>query len=49
MCSLNSQLMLHLNTSDLGIFHNAEAECLALCHLARHHSDQVGLLGWCKH
>ena len=41
MCSLTSQLLLHLNTSHLGVFHNAEAECLALCHLASLHSQQV--------
>ena len=40
MCSMNSQLMLHLNTSDQGVFHNGEAECIALCQLARLHADK---------
>ena len=42
MCSLSSQLMLNLNTEDLGVYHNGEVECLGLCHLARLHAQQVG-------
>ena len=41
MCSLSSQLMLNLNTEDLGVYHNGEVECLGLCHLARLHAQQV--------
>jgi anaphase-promoting complex subunit 5 len=40
MCSMNGQLMLHLNTSDQGVFHNGEAECIALCQLARLQAEQ---------
>lgn len=36
MCSL---LVLHLNTSDSGIFHNGESVCIALCNIARYHAD----------
>ena len=41
MCSLSSQLMLNLNTEDLGVYHNGEVECLGLCHLAKLHAQQV--------
>jgi len=40
MSSLSSQLMLHLNTQQQGVYHSGEAECLALCHLAQIHADQ---------
>lgn len=36
MCSL---LVLNLNTSDNGIFHNGESVCIALCNVARQHAD----------
>ena len=38
MCSL---LVLNLNTSDNGIFHNGESVCIALCNVARQHADDV--------
>ena len=39
MCSLSSQILLHLNTQDTsGVYHQGEPEHLALCHLARHHA-----------
>ena len=40
MCSMNCQLMLHLNTSDQGVFHNSESECIALCQLAQLQAQQ---------
>lgn len=39
-CSLVSQLILHLDTSDAGIFRNEESVCIAICNLAKHHFDQ---------
>ncbi|XP_014787767.1 anaphase-promoting complex subunit 5 [Octopus bimaculoides] len=39
-CSLISQLILHLDTSDAGIYRNEESVCIAMCNLARHHFDQ---------
>ena len=41
MCNLNSQVLLNLSTADLGVYHNNESECIALCHLAALHSQQV--------
>ncbi|KAI0218824.1 Anaphase-promoting complex subunit 5 [Lamellibrachia satsuma] len=40
MSSLNCQMLLHLNTLELGVYRNGEAECLALSHLARLHALQ---------
>ena len=45
MCNLNGQLMLNLNTSLMGVYHNGDCECIALCHLARLHADQV-IITW---
>ena len=44
MCSLSSQLMLNLNTEDIGVYHNGEVECLGLCHLAKLHAQQVKII-----
>jgi len=40
MCMLSSQLLLHLNTSQQGVYHSGEAECLGLCQLARVQASQ---------
>lgn len=40
MGTLNNQLMLNLHTAEFGVYHNGEAECLGLCHLAMLHADQ---------
>ena len=40
MCSLSTQVLLNLETSDAGVYHNGEAECLGLCQLAILHADQ---------
>ncbi|GAB1608982.1 anaphase-promoting complex subunit 5-like, partial [Argonauta hians] len=39
-CSLISQLILQLDTSDAGVYRNEEAVCIAMCNLARHHFEQ---------
>ncbi|XP_064615999.1 anaphase-promoting complex subunit 5-like [Liolophura sinensis] len=40
MSSMCSQLILHLDTSDCGIYHCGEPGCIALCTLAKHHTHQ---------
>ena len=42
MSSLCCQLMLHLNTSEFGVYHSGEPECVTMCHLADLHALQVG-------
>jgi len=42
LCSLNSQMLLHLNTrATEAVYRNGEPECIVLCHLARIHAEQV--------
>jgi hypothetical protein len=41
MCLLNSEIMLNLNTTEQGVYHNGEAECLALSNLALIHAHKV--------
>lgn len=38
--SMSSQLVLNLDTSDSGIYHNGESVCISLCDMAKHFSDQ---------
>lgn len=38
--SMSSQLVLNLDTSDSGIYHNGESVCIALCDMAKHFADQ---------
>lgn len=42
--SMSSQLVLNLDTSDSGIYHNGESVCIALCDMAKHFADQVSKL-----
>lgn len=37
--SMMSQLILHLDTSESGIYYNGESLCIALCNIARLHAD----------
>ncbi|KAH9502776.1 Anaphase-promoting complex subunit 5 [Bulinus truncatus] len=39
LCSLDSQIVLNLNTSSNGVYFNGQAVCIALCNLAQHHAD----------
>ena len=41
MMSMMSQLILHLDTSEHGVFFNGEAICIAMCNLARLHAHKV--------
>ncbi|GFN82741.1 anaphase-promoting complex subunit 5-like [Plakobranchus ocellatus] len=39
LCSLNSHIVLHLDTSINGIFYNGQSVCIAMCYLAQQHAD----------
>ncbi|CAL1536811.1 unnamed protein product [Lymnaea stagnalis] len=39
LCSLDSQIVLNLNTSVNGVYFNGEAVCIALCNLAQQYAD----------
>jgi hypothetical protein len=41
LCSLYSQLVLHLNMRERGVCHAGEPECMALCQLATLCAEQV--------
>ena len=41
MCNQSCQVLLNLSTADIGVYHNTESECIALCHLAAIHYQQV--------
>ncbi|KAJ8300146.1 hypothetical protein KUTeg_021665 [Tegillarca granosa] len=39
MCSVSSQLVLNLDTSEGGIYHNGEPVCIALCNMAKFYAN----------
>ena len=39
MSCLSSELLLHLNTQQQGVYHSGEAECLSICNLAQAQAD----------
>ena len=41
--SMMSQLILHLDTSENGIYYNGESICIAMCNIARLHAESVSV------
>ncbi|GFR59369.1 anaphase-promoting complex subunit 5-like [Elysia marginata] len=39
LCSLDSHIVLHLETSINGVYYNGQAVCIAMCNLAQQHAD----------
>ncbi|BFZ20186.1 hypothetical protein BsWGS_23225 [Bradybaena similaris] len=39
LCSLDSQIVLHLNTKLKGVYYNGQAVCIAMCNLAQQYAD----------
>ncbi|CAG5119775.1 unnamed protein product [Candidula unifasciata] len=39
LCSLDSQIVLNLNTKLKGVYYNGQAVCIAMCNLAQQHAD----------
>ncbi|KAK3769011.1 hypothetical protein RRG08_015751, partial [Elysia crispata] len=39
LCSLDSHIVLHLETSINGVYYNGQAVCISMCNLAQQHAD----------